>query len=89
MRIALLLFAIAPLTACDTGTTGACNICPQWSYSAEACIEAGKKAGCKKAEIREVTDNTCNANEPPQTHLECAYTDCDDKLECSDVVTYN
>jgi hypothetical protein len=87
MRTAILLLSLTLLGACDSGITGACNICPTFKLlGPDACAEAGKKAGCAKAELRTVTDDTCAQGKPVQTHQECAYTDCDDHLACDTVV---
>jgi len=88
MRMSLVVLALC-LLSCGTKTSGSCSICPIAKFvDLAACAEEGKKAGCAKAEIVEVTDDRCGAGEPPQTHAVCVYSDCDRNLNCDAVVQY-
>jgi hypothetical protein len=85
MLSAIVLFATAA-SGCSTKTSGECNICPSMTnVNLAACQSEGAKAGCAKAEIREVTDPSCSVGKPAITHQVCTYTDCDQKLDCSQV----
>jgi hypothetical protein len=86
MRFALLALSLV-LLGCGPNISGMCNICPNATFvDLSACAEAGKKAGCAKAEIVEVTDDLCDMGKPAQTHQECVFSGCERDFECTMVV---
>jgi hypothetical protein len=88
MRILVFGLSLASLS-CSSKISGMCNICPTATFAdTAACADAGKKAGCAKAEVVEVTDDACDIGKPQTTHQMCVYSECDQSLDCTMVVRY-
>jgi hypothetical protein len=86
MRWALLAVSLAWL-GCGPNISGMCNICSNATFvDLSACAEVGKKAGCSKAAIVEITDDSCDIRKPAQTHQECVFSGCERDFECTLVV---